>query len=83
MLVISSREFRDNQKKYFDLVDKKKQIVVRRGKDKAYLLSPLSDSDKLSMNPELIRAFEEAQREFKEGKTIRIKDPKNIWESIL
>jgi antitoxin YefM len=82
MLVISSREFRDNQKKYLDLVDKQKQIVVRRGKDKAYLLTPISEIDRMSVNPELIRIAQEAEQEFKEGKTIRIQDPKNIWDSI-
>lgn len=82
MLVISSREFRDNQKKYLDLVDKQKQIVVRRGKDKAYLLTPISEIDRMSVNPELIRIAQEAEQEFKEGKTIRIKDPRNIWDSI-
>jgi antitoxin YefM len=83
MLVISSREFRDNQKKYLDLVDKQKQIVVRRGKDKAYLLTPISEIDRMSVNPELIRIAQEAEQEFKDGKTIRIQDPKNIWDSIL
>ena len=27
MIVISSREFRDNQRKYFDLVDQNEQVV--------------------------------------------------------
>ena len=32
MLVISSREFRENQKKYFDSVDSGEQVIVQRGK---------------------------------------------------
>ena len=31
MLVVSSREFRDNQKKYFDSVDNGEQVIVQRG----------------------------------------------------
>jgi len=32
MLVISSREFRQNQKLYFERVDKGEHIIVQRGK---------------------------------------------------
>ena len=39
MRIISSREFNDNQKLYFDLADQNEQIIVQRGKDKAYMLS--------------------------------------------
>ena len=50
MKIISSREFRDNQKKYFDLVDKNEQIVVKR-KNRAYKLVPVSDGDMLMEIP--------------------------------
>lgn len=45
MRVVTSREFRDNQKKYFDMVDNKEQIVVKRSKNRAYKLVPVSDDD--------------------------------------
>lgn len=83
MVVISSREFRNNQKKYFDLLDSNVQVVVQRGKDKAYLLTPLSDADKLSTNSELIERVKQAEQNIQNGDTITIADPKNIWESIL
>jgi antitoxin YefM len=41
MLIVSSREFRENQKKYFDLVDQNEQVIVQRGKDKAYMIIPV------------------------------------------
>lgn len=50
MRIISSREFRDNQKKYFDLVDNNEQVVVKR-KNRAYKLIPLSDDDVLQDIP--------------------------------
>jgi len=34
MLVISSREFRQNQRLYFDKVDKGENIIVQRGASK-------------------------------------------------
>lgn len=39
MLVISSRDIRDHQKKYFDLVDHNEQVIVLRGKNKSYMLN--------------------------------------------
>ena len=83
MMIISSREFRDNQKKYFDLVDQNEQVIVQRGKDKAYVLVPVNDVDRLSVNEELIQTVQEAEAEFSYGKTTQVKDPGNIWESIL
>jgi antitoxin YefM len=46
MIIISSREFREKQKMYFDLVDKNEQVIVQRGKNKAYVLSPITDTDR-------------------------------------
>jgi len=83
MMIISSREFRDNQKKYFDLVDQNEQVIVQRGKDKAYILAPIGDADRLSVNDALIEYVKNAEIELSQGKTIPIEDPDNIWESIL
>jgi antitoxin YefM len=83
MMIISSREFRDNQKKYFDLVDQNEQVIVQRGKDLAYVIVPLSDADRLSANEKLIQTVQEAEVEYAKQKTTKIKDPNNIWESIL
>lgn len=54
MLVISSREFRQNQKKYFDKADKGVQIIVQRGKDKSYALTPLNEDD-IYFNAEMVK----------------------------
>jgi PHD/YefM family antitoxin component YafN of YafNO toxin-antitoxin module len=64
MMIISSREFRDHQKKYFDLVDQNEQVIVQRGKDKAYVIVPLSDADGLSVNDTLIQIVQEAEEEY-------------------
>jgi len=45
MLVISSREFRDNQAQYFDLVDNQEQVLIQRGKNRAYRLLPVTKDD--------------------------------------
>ena len=83
MVIVSSREFRDHQKKYLDLVDQNEQIIVQRGKDKAYVIIPLNDADRLSVNEKLVEAVQEAEAEYVRQKTTWIKDPGDIRESIL
>lgn len=55
MKIVTSREFRDNQKKYFDLVDKKEQVIVKRSKNRAYKLVPVTDDDMLIEIPKEYR----------------------------
>ena len=66
MLVISSREFREKQKMYFDLVDKNEQVIVQRGKNKAYVLTPITDADRFFADPavkaRLIHSLVQAER---------------------
>ena len=83
MVIISSREFRDQQKKYFDLADQNEQIIIQRGKDKAYVIVPLNDADRLSVNNELILTVQEAEAEYSKQQSLRIEDPDDIWGSIL
>ncbi len=73
MLVISSREFRDHQKKYFDLVDNNEQVVVQRGKDKAYILTPASDVDLYLANPEIKARLDESIAQANQGEVVRVK----------
>ncbi|MBN2650271.1 MAG: hypothetical protein JXR50_11085 [Prolixibacteraceae bacterium] len=46
MKIVTSREFRDNQKKYFELVDNNEQVIVKR-KSRAYKIVPVTDDDLL------------------------------------
>jgi antitoxin YefM len=66
MLVISSREFREKQKMYLDLVDQKEQVIVQRGKNKAYILTSISDEDRFLANPEvkarIMHSLEQAEK---------------------
>ena len=64
-------------------MDQNEQIIVQRGKDKANVIVPLNDADSLSFNNELIQTVQEVEAEYRKRKTTRIKDPGDIWESIL
>lgn len=72
MLVVTSREFRDNQAKYMDLVDKNEQVIVQRGKDKAYSLVPISDTDRYFMDPEVRKDLDEGIAQYKAGQVTRV-----------
>lgn len=54
MKIVTSREFRDHQKKYFEMVDNNEQIIVKR-KNRAYKLVPVSDDDMLMDIPKEFR----------------------------
>lgn len=81
MLVISSREFRQNQKEYFERVDKGEQVIVQRGKDKAYALTPVSEND-LYFNDEMIKKIKKSIEEIKKGKTKKVSGPNEIKELL-
>lgn len=77
MLVISSKEFRDNQKKYFDLVDQNQQVIVQRGKDKSYVLVPISEEDRFCLDPKVIAEVKEEIEDFKAGRVKKV-DKKDL-----
>ena len=81
MLIISSREFRQNQRKYFEKADKGEQIIVQRGKDKAYALTPVSDDD-MYFNAEMVEKIKQSIEEAKQGKVQRITNSKEISDLL-
>jgi len=78
MLVISSREFRDNQARYFDLVDNDEQVLIQRGKNKAYILNPVTETDRMSVNPELIAKIKRAEENIRAGKGVRVQSKEEL-----
>lgn len=72
MLVISSREFRDNQKKYMDLVDSNQQVIIQRGKGKAYMLTPLNEKDRYFMDPHVMAEIQDGIAQYQAGKTTKV-----------
>lgn len=62
MLIISSREFRDNQASYLDRIDSGEEILVQRGKNKSYKIIPVSEEDTLISKEYILPADEDLQR---------------------
>lgn len=70
VIEITSREFREKQKSIFELADNGAQIILKRGRKQAYILTPISDED-LQLSPEIRERIEKGLQEIKDGKTTR------------
>lgn len=81
MLVISSREFRQNQKMYFEKADKGEQIIVQRGKDKSYILTPVSEDD-VYFNAEMLERIKQSIKQVKEGKVKNVSTSEEISDLL-
>lgn len=77
VIEVSSREFREKQKAYFELADKGAQIILKRGRKQAYILTPVYDSD-FVITPELEKRLEEGRRQYREGETIALKTKEEL-----
>jgi len=73
MIVVNSREFRENQKKYFDLIDQNERVVIKR-KDKTYELTPEVKNDRFFDDPRIQERIEKSIQSLKAGKGIKLTD---------
>lgn len=62
MLIISSREFRDNQASYLDRVDNGEEILVQRGRNKAYKIIPITRDDTVIRKEYILSVDEDLER---------------------
>lgn len=81
MIVISSREFRQNQKKYFEKVDEGEHVIVQRAKDKAYALTPISEGD-MYFNAEMVDKIKQSILEVKKGEVKKVSSSEEISELL-
>jgi hypothetical protein len=65
-LEVTSRQFRDNQKTFFDLADEGKQIIIKRGRKKSYVLSPVQEDD-LYFTPQMLERIDRALEQIEHG----------------
>jgi antitoxin (DNA-binding transcriptional repressor) of toxin-antitoxin stability system len=81
MLVISSREFRQNQKKYFDRVDEGEHVIVQRAKDKAYALTPIGKDD-MYFNAEMVNKIKQSISEVQKGEVQELSNSKEVKDLL-
>ncbi|RVU24253.1 prevent-host-death protein [Sandaracinomonas limnophila] len=81
ILEVTSREFRENQKAYFEIVDQGDRVIIKRGKKHSYLLMPIEPKEyKISEGMEL--KINDAIKEAAEGKTINVKTKERLDELL-
>ncbi|MDR3339686.1 MAG: hypothetical protein LBT25_06300 [Candidatus Symbiothrix sp.] len=78
---VTARQFRDKQKTYFDLADNGEQILLKRGKKQAYVLTPIDDDD-LYFTPEILAKIAHSEQQAKEGKVTRCKTVEELTEFL-
>ena len=81
MLVVSSREFRQNQKMYFEKVDKGEQVIVQRGKNKSYTLMPV-DEDDLYFNAAILKRIKKSLKQAEKGSVKKVSNAKEISDLL-
>ena len=70
MLVVSSREFREKQAEYMDKLDNGEQIIIQRGKNKAYAISPITNED-IYFSQQMVQKIKNAILQVEEGKILK------------
>ena len=73
MVIVSSREFRANQKKYFDLAQNS-LVVIKSRNHGSYKLIPVEDSDFIVNEAELLAKINRGINEYEQGKSIAMAD---------
>jgi len=68
VLEVTSRQFRDNQKIFFELADNGKRIVIKRRSKPSYELIPIDDEDDVYFTPEMNEKIDSAIEQYKNGK---------------
>ncbi len=70
MIQVTSREFRENQASIFALADKGTQVVISRGRKKAYILTPVNDDEySLNLSDEALERIEQSREQYRNGET--------------
>ena len=82
MRTITVSEFRKNIKRYADLA-KTEKVIVNRGDGKAFAIVPIEELEDTGYDPAFVKKILDAQKNYKSGEYVTIKNPDNIWENIL
>lgn len=82
MIMISSREFKNNQKKYFDLIDNGEQVIIQRGKVRFYKLIPVTSGDACMTEEEFYEKIDRSIQQVKEDKVLKVSTKEEL-EKLL
>ena len=66
---------------YFEKADKGEQIIVQRGKDKSYILTPVSEDD-VYFNAEMLERIKQSIKQVQEGKVKQVSTSEEISDLL-
>lgn len=69
VIQITSREFRNSQASIFELADNGMQVIIRRGKKRAYMLAPVYDDD-LCLSQKAEERINKSREEYARGEVV-------------
>lgn len=72
VLNFTTREFREKQPLVLNKVDTGEEVIIHRGKDKSYMLTPIHNSD-LVVSDEFKKKIAQAREDYRKGKGITCK----------
>lgn len=79
VIQVTSREFREKQASLFSLADKGMQVIIRRGKKHAYILTPVSEDDyDLKLSPEAEGRIRLAREQYHKGESTVCTTPEEL-----
>jgi hypothetical protein len=70
VLEVTSRQFRDKQRHYFDMADTGRKVVIKRGRKQSYILTPMHDND-IVFTPEALKRIDESIEQIKRGECVK------------
>ncbi len=73
---VTSRQFRDHQKEFLDMVAEGVHVIIKRGKQ-AFTIAPVSDDD-LYFTPEMLKKIDRSIQQIKEGKGITVSSKEEL-----
>lgn len=79
MQIVTTREFRANQKKYFDLAESETVLVARKNA-RPIVISVADDDDYLSKD-ELL-SIQKGMEDIKNGRTYKMKDGESLTDFL-
>ena len=77
LLEVTSREFREKQKSFFERADQGDKIIIKRGKKQSYVLTPIDEND-LYFTPEMLAKIDQSIQEIKEGQFTRVETKEEL-----
>ncbi len=72
ILNFTTREFREKQAFILNKVDAGEEVIIHRGKDKSYILTPVHDND-IVVSDEFKKKIAQAREDYRNGKGVTCK----------